>query len=379
MLYNKYRPRRFEKVAGNQATKDDLQSRAKHDSFPSVMMFVGESGTGKTTLANIVAATINCHNPVETEHGVEPCGECKACLDVFDGRYNRDVRFYEGSDLGKESIEAVREEVQYEPQHDKKNVIIFDEAQSITSGGMERTLKLLETEKDDTHFILCTMNPKAFNKAIKSRGQVYNFGKLPMQTIAEYLMDIVDERDDADNLPEEFFEDGLVALAEFSQGSLRQAISDLERCFHSGLYTREDMERELGAVSEKKTFAVLQKLLEYDPKFFFDIREMDLKAFYAYSWKVLNETAMRSFNIEEEDPDDWKVKNSRRLLRMKGFWDLLDVFPRVEDSSGSYFNDNNFLTHMIQFYREHAQSDSPPKLTEKSDAPPKRRVRKKAS
>lgn len=376
MLYNEYRPTKFSEMAGNEATIEDLQKREKNGTFPSVMMFVGESGTGKSTLANIVAATINCDNPIKTQKGMEPCGECDSCRDIFDKKYRRDVRFYDGSDLGKEALDGIRDVVNYEPMYDKKNVVIFDEAQNITQGGLEKVLTLLEFERPDTYFILCTMNPKAFNKAIQSRGQSYRFQKLSREVIGEYLLDALDEIDADEELPDDFFEDGLLAVAEHADGSLRQAFSHLERAINSKLYTRDDFERELGVVGETKTFAVLQRLLDYDPQFFIDIRDIEVRAFFNYGWKVLNETAIRSFNIENEDPDDWKVKNSKRLLKSPGFWGLVDVFRRINAEQGAYFNDNAVIGNLVQFFRDQKES-KPPRLTEKEAPKKARRVVKR--
>jgi DNA polymerase III gamma/tau subunit len=172
------------------------------------------------------------------------------------------------------------------------------------------TLKLLEIERPNTYFILCTMNPKAFHKAILSRGQVYQFKKLPLEVIGEYLMDIVEAEDPEERLPDSFIEEGVVAIAEHSGGNLRQAISLLERALNSELYDRDSIEREFGVVGEEKTFRILNEFLALDPVFFQHIREVELKAFYYYAWKVLNESAVRSFGLEGEDPDDLRELDS---------------------------------------------------------------------
>lgn len=373
MWYNKYRPTTLAKVVSNDATKLDLAERSVSNTFPNVMMLVGESGTGKTTIAAIIAATLNCHAPVKTDEGLNPCGKCEACQDVFEGSFSRDVRFLDGSDLGKEAVENLRSEVVYDPMYDANNVVIIDEAQNITHSGLEATLRLLEVERKNTYFILCTMNPKAFNKAIRSRGQVYLFNKLSMQVIGERLIDIIETEDPDEALPEVLIEEGVTTIAENSEGSLRQAISMLERAVNSKLYDRESIEREFGLVGEKKTFAILLKLLNKDPDFFTYIGETDLKAFFYYAWKVVNETAVRSFNLDEHDPDDWKVKNSRKLLRFESFWQLLDMFKELQSVQSNYFNENAFLTMLIQFFRTDNE-DSLPRLTQTEQ--PARRVKR---
>lgn len=378
MLYNKYRPRKFEDVAGNEATKKDLQSRSASKAFPHVMMFIGKSGTGKSTLANIVAATMNCKSPVEGDNGYEPCGECDACRDVFEGRYSRDVHFYDGSDLGKEAVEGIRDQAMYDPMYDNKNVVIIDEAQNISAGGLEMALKLLEIERENTHFILCTMHPEKFKAAIRSRGQVYRFEKLPEKVIAEYLFNVLEAEDPNEELPDSFVEEGLITVSEHSDGSLRQAISTFERCVNSELFTRDAIEAELRVVSEKKTYVVLLSLLKKDPDFFKDLQHLDLKSFFYYSWEVLTQTATLSFTIENEDQEDWRVKSARKLLRFESFWDLLDLFYELHGIQSSYFNENAFLTALVKFYRESAGNvrNMPPKLEPKDEPRKVRRVKR---
>jgi DNA polymerase III gamma/tau subunit len=87
------------------------------------------------------------------------------------------------------------------------------------------TLKLLEIERERTYFILCTMNPKAFGTAIRSRGQVYGFEKLGVEEIGEALMDVLDREDPEEKLPVELAEEAIPAIAEAAERSLRQAIS----------------------------------------------------------------------------------------------------------------------------------------------------------
>lgn len=370
MWYNEYRPRNLSEVYGNDSTKADLSKRLASKSVPNVMMFVGDTGTGKTTIAAIIAASLNCHNPKRNEGGVEPCGQCDACIDVFGGHYARDVRFYDGSDLGKDAIEHIRSEVVYDPMYDEANVVIIDEAQNITQSGLEMTLRLLEVERPNTYFILCTMNPKAFGKAVRSRGQVYQFEKLPLETIGERLMDVLEAEDPEETLPDILVEEGIPAIAEAAEGSLRQGISMLERAVNSELYDRAAIEREFGVVGEKKTFALLMDLLDRKETFFQNLRQIELKSFFYYAWKVVNESAMRSFTLDNEDPDDWKVKNTRKLIRKESFWDLLDMFTELQRVQTNFFNENAFLTMLIQFFRKGEGNSEPQKV---------RRVKRKSA
>ena len=189
----------------------------------------------------------------------------------------------------------------YDPMYDTNNVVIIDEAQNITQSGLDMTLKLLEIERERTYFILCTMNQKAFGKAIRSRGQVYRFEKLTVEEIGETLLDILDSEDPQERLPDEFAAEGIPAIAEAAEGSMREAISVAERAVNSKLWTREAIEREFGVVGERKSFSILLELLGREKMFFEHRREIDSKAFFYYGWKVVNETGIRVGNVGEEE------------------------------------------------------------------------------
>lgn len=372
MLTNKYRPFNFEGIKGQHSTIKDLQKRYFDKNFPTVMMMMGESGTGKTTVANIVAGLLNCHAPVEKGETAQPCGECKACRDIKLGKYSRDVKFYDGSELSKETIDELGDESRYDPIYDKNKIIIIDEAQNITKGGMEKTLKLLETDRDNIYFILCTMNPEALHKAVRSRGQVYNFHPLTLEEMADNLMDIIELEDPDEKLPDTLIEEGLVAIAETAQGSMRQAVANLERCINAEIYSRENIEKEFGVVTNQSSISVFKKLLEKDGSVFKDLQNTDLKKFFYYAWKVLNNVGMVE-HCEEAVGSDWLIKEAKAIRKYESFWKLYGIFEDTQKSMNGYFNDAVFVTNVIKFFNFEEGRAVQGKIT---PAPEKRKVRR---
>lgn len=373
MLTLEYRPFSTEKMVGHPTVLKDITNRAKKKDFPQVMYFIGQTGAGKTTLANIVAAVLNCHSPITTENGtLQPCGECPVCMDIRSEKYGRDVTFLDGSSLGKDGIRQVQDVVSYDAMYDENRVIIIDEAQNLTKSGKEATLKLLERINKNTYFILCTMNKKAFDRAILSRGQAYYFEPLSQEDISSYLYSILEDIDPDEKLPEEVV-DLLPFLAQNSEGSVRQAASYFERCLNSEIYSKDAATKEFGFMSEETTYMMLQKLINRDPEFFDDIQKTDVEKFFRYSWRVLANAAVMEYSTGLGD-SEWKTSASKRLRTSPGFYDLLSAYVRINETMGDYFKDPLYLTHIVEYYR----SDNVPRLERLQENKPVRKVRKVA-
>lgn len=349
MLATKYRPFSTLEVVGNETTKKDLENRAKSQSYPEVMLFSGESGTGKSTLASIVAATLNCHNPATVNGTVQPCGECAACRDIRSESYSRDVTFFDGSQLGKDGIEQIKGQVAYAPMYDANRVVIIDEAQNITKSGLEATLKLLESTRTNTYFILCTMNEKAIHKAIKSRAQLYRFKPVEPETIGEYLFSIIEAEDPNEELPETLISEGIMAIAENSGGSVRQAVANLERALMSELYTADAIEAEMGLVSEQKSYQIMNELLTLNPAFFEHVKNIGVTDFYRYALKVLKNVSVSAV-YESPDEPDWRAAANRKMFESDLFWPLLDLFLQIESISGTFLNEDTVMAYIARFF-----------------------------
>ena len=223
MLTQSLRPFSWNEVVGQKGIVKELKKRSKDMSFPEVMLFEGASGTGKSTMAFIVAALLSDRNPIVHEDGTkDPNPESPSSKAIIDMRFNRDVIYKDASNMSKEDILALSRDISNAPMYDKVKVVIIDEAQNLGYASKGASLTLLEKKRKNTYLILCTMDVDKLDKAIKSRATTYSFKSPSSTEIAELLMTYTDENHlnlPLDDSMMEFYQKGIFMLAENCEGS----------------------------------------------------------------------------------------------------------------------------------------------------------------
>jgi DNA polymerase-3 subunit gamma/tau len=344
------RPRKFSDVVGHEKNMKSFTKKAStlEFDFPDVMFLTGNTGSGKTTSAFIIASTINCKDPVMNEQGYyDPCGTCPSCQSVIKETFNKDIHFFRSSEMDKDAMVELDELAASTPMWGgRKQVIIIDEAQNLTKGSKGVALNLLEHKRKNCIFILCTMDASAFDKATISRGQVYDFKPLSTNEIIEAIAKQLDIIDPDEKLP--FEPDALALLAQNSYGSARQALAYLERCIDSELYTVADVEKELSFISDAKAYKMVDKLLSKSADFFTDLATVKNVAFYNYAWAVLS-NIKKELIVGELDQDNWKYKSSKKMINNPNFEALCKTFIDINRDCEYYFKDYIFDYHIGNF------------------------------
>lgn len=342
------RPRKFSEVLGHEKTILSFTTYAKDFSYPSVLFLEGLSGTGKSTCANIIASTINCENPTKNEKGYfEPCLKCQSCKSVINETWNADIHYYTGVSLEKQGVLGLEEDASLSPWHGgRKTIIIVDEFQDLGAKAKSATLQLLEKKRKECMFILCTMDVSSIDKSVLSRGQVYKFKPLPIDTTGKVITDQLDKIDPEEKLYP-FEPSALVLLAQSSWGSARQALSNLQRCIGSQLYTVEEIEKELGVISEVKSYQLVQKLIDKDVSFFSDLSNIETKDFYNYSWVVLSSLNKSILTL---DKDDWKYKSSKSILTNQNYKSLMNAYLNINEGVYSYWKEYIFNYYIGEYF-----------------------------
>ena len=219
-LYRKWRPSRFEDVRGQEHIVRTLKNQIEAGRIGHAYLFCGTRGTGKTSVAKILARAVNCEHPVNGS----PCNECAACRSILDGTSVDVAEIDAASNNGVDNIREIREQVQYSPTQGKYRVYIIDEVHMLSAGAFNALLKTLEEPPSYVIFILATTEVNKIPITVLSRCQRYDFRRIGNDVIAAQ----VDALLKAEGVAAE--EDAVRYVAKAADGSMRDALSLLEQC-----------------------------------------------------------------------------------------------------------------------------------------------------
>lgn len=218
-LYRKWRPQSFADVVGQHHISDTLSRAVAQGKLAHAYLFSGPRGTGKTSMARILAKAVNCENGP----AAEPCNHCRICEEISRGACLDVYEIDAASNRGIEDIRGLKESVQNLPSSCRKKVYIIDEVHMLTKEAFNALLKTLEEPPEHVLFILATTEPEKIPLTILSRCQRYEFHRISIEDISTHLMDIAKKsgislRKDAADL-----------IAVRSEGGLRDALSLLDQ------------------------------------------------------------------------------------------------------------------------------------------------------
>ena len=254
-LYRKFRPQDFEDVKGQEHIVTTLKNQIKADRIGHAYLFCGTRGTGKTTIAKILARAVNCEHPVDGS----PCNTCSTCRAIQEGTSMNVIEIDAASNNGVDNIREIREEVAYRPTEGRYKVYIIDEVHMLSTGAFNALLKTLEEPPSYVIFILATTEAHKIPITILSRCQRYDFRRITQDTIAARLTELMEkENNDVEDKAIRY-------IAKAADGSMRDALSLLDQCiaFYLGeKLTYEKVLENLGAVDTEIFSGMLRQILE---------------------------------------------------------------------------------------------------------------------
>jgi len=239
-LYRKWRPQTYEEVSGQEHVTCTLRNALREGRIAHAYLFAGPRGTGKTTMARILAKAVNCLSEGDTR----PCNQCAICQAINEGRLLDLIEIDAASNRGIDEVRDLREKIGFVPNEARYKVYILDEAHMLTEPAFNALLKTLEEPPPHVIFVLVTTEPHKIPATIRSRCQRFDFHRIPKVDIVARLERIVQ----AEGLNAE--PAALEEIARSATGSMRDAISLLDqlRSYGHEAITLAQVQEVLGGV-----------------------------------------------------------------------------------------------------------------------------------
>ncbi|MDQ6987395.1 MAG: DNA polymerase III subunit gamma/tau [Mariprofundaceae bacterium] len=258
VLARRWRPRRFSDLVGQDVVVRTLQNAMKNKQMAHAYLLAGIRGTGKTTIARLLAMVVNCAQP---DNG-EPCGTCEACTSISVGS-NLDVQEIDAaSHTGVDDIREILDGVRYPPTSLPFKVYIIDEAHMLSKSAFNALLKTLEEPPERVLFLLATTEPEKLPITVRSRCQRFDLRRLGSDEISRYLAHVLSEEKVA------YESESLHAIARAADGSVRDALSLTERVMAYGgdTLSSEHVRHALGLVGPEIIHRLSDAVLRGDSK-----------------------------------------------------------------------------------------------------------------
>lgn len=264
VIARKYRPKTFLSVVGQEAIVTTLKNALRFQRLAHAYLFCGSRGTGKTTLARVFAKALNCSHLTQD---LEPCNACSSCQDIDAGR-SLDVLEMDGaSHRGIDDIRQINETIGYAPASGKYKIYIIDEVHMLTKEAFNALLKTLEEPPLNVKFFFATTEPHKVLPTILSRCQRFDLRRISLEALKKKLAWI------ADDLNVVCEEEAINLIANFSEGSLRDAESLLDQiiCYADSPITAAKVSATLGVMPHSAFFSLDTAFNEQNLSFAFEL------------------------------------------------------------------------------------------------------------
>ncbi len=255
-MARKWRPRSFEELVGQEHVVQALCNALERQRLHHAYLLTGTRGVGKTTIARILAKSLNCEKGVTAK----PCGECAACREIDSGRFVDLLELDAASNTGIDNMREILDNARYAPTAGRYKVYLIDEVHMLSKAAFNSMLKTLEEPPEHVKFVLATTDPQRIPITVLSRCLQFSLKQLPMPLIRSRLAAVLE----AENIP--FEPEALALIARAAQGSMRDALSLLDQAIAYGGGKVEDAVARtmLGTVDSDSPMRLLEALCAGD-------------------------------------------------------------------------------------------------------------------
>jgi DNA polymerase-3 subunit gamma/tau len=258
VLARKWRPSNFSQMVGQEHVVKALTTALESERLHHAYLFTGTRGVGKTTVARLIAKSLNC----ETGVTAEPCGQCASCIEIAEGRSVDVLEVDAASRTKVEDTRDLLDNVQYAPTRSRFKIYLIDEVHMLSNHSFNALLKTLEEPPEHVKFLLATTDPQKLPATVLSRCLQFNLKNMVPQQIIDHLRHVLAEESVG------FDDESLALLARGAEGSMRDALSltDQAIAHGSGKLAAGEVRQMLGTVSRTKVFDLLDAIVATDPK-----------------------------------------------------------------------------------------------------------------
>ena len=343
-LYRKYRPKNLNEIAGQETIVKILKNTIKHNQISHAYLFCGPRGTGKTSIAKILAKTLNCENLVDGN----PCEKCDNCVEFNNKTITDIIEIDAASNNGVDEIRELRNKINLVPNTGKYKIYIIDEVHMLTIGAFNALLKTLEEPPAHAIFILATTEPHKIPITILSRCQRLDFQKISKENIVKRLNQVCE----IEKIKIEM--DALDQIASLSDGGMRDSLSMLDKLISytdetitkekvndiNGLVTTEQMQEFILCIYEKKYKEIFNLIDKFNSE------GKDFVKLSEEIMKNLRDNIVESLSNNEETQLIKKIGKINTIKYIEQFGEILNLIKN--NSNQKIIMETNIIKLMIE-------------------------------
>lgn len=339
VLARKYRPQKFTEVYAQNHVVQIIKNAIETDRIGQAYLFTGSRGVGKTSLARILAKSLNC----ELGPTINPCCVCTNCTEITIGNSSDVIEIDGASNTSVDDIRDLQKELMYSASHSKYKIFIIDEVHMLSKNAFNALLKTLEEPPKNVIFIFATTEPHKILPTIISRCQRFDFKRIPVESIVERLKEIlVLENISAD-------EDALFLIAKKADGGMRDAMSLMDQVLSYGnIQINSELVRSVFGMVDNEVFhQIMQSVIDHNPaQMIFLLNEVmdkgiDINEFINSFLEYLRTFLLIQLGIEPKEVNQTQIQMIKQLISHFSQDEILYIISYLIDTKNQIKQSHN--------------------------------------